>query len=228
LTKRWALPILGFSRLPPADLTERLMSNLRHVVLVRHGETEGNSSTRYHGANDVGLADAGRAQMRRARFALRREAFDQVFASPLQRSWEAARIVSGGAAVQLLADLREVDFGRWEGLTQAEIEAADPVLYGDWQNDRANFDFPGGEVRAEFRARVERALDEIAARGVASALIVVHKGTIRAITQKLLGEALPDGEPVLGEVVELSCGADGKWFRGRHGAVAPAPEEQGA
>ena len=202
------------------------MSNLRHIVLVRHGETEGNSSTRFHGANDVGLADEGRAQMRRARFALRHEAFDQVFASPLQRSWEAARIVSGGAAVQLLADLREVDFGRWEGLTRQEIEAADPVLYRDWQNDRANFDFPGGEVRAEFRARVERALDGIAASGVASALVVVHKGTIRTIVQKLLGEALPDGEPGLAEIVAASRGFDGKWFRGRHGSDAPSPEEQ--
>ncbi|MBW2399960.1 MAG: histidine phosphatase family protein [Deltaproteobacteria bacterium] len=204
------------------------MSNLRHVVLVRHGETEGNSSTRFHGANDVGLADTGRAQMRGVRFALHRDVFDQVCASPLQRSWEAARIVSGGAPVQLLAGLREIDFGRWEGLTQTEIEAADPVLYRDWQNDRANFDFPGGEVRSEFRARVERAFDGIAASGVASVLIVVHKGTIRAIAQKLLAEALPEGEPGLGEVMVVSCGADGKWFRGRHGSDAPAPEEQAA
>jgi broad specificity phosphatase PhoE len=201
------------------------MSQLRRVVLVRHGETEGNSSTRFHGANDVALSESGRAQMGRVRFALRREAFDQVFASPLQRSWEAAQIVSGGVAVQLVADLREVDFGRWEGLTQQEIEASDPVLYRDWQNDLAIFDFPGGEVRAEFRARVERAFDGIATSGVASVLIVVHKGTIRTIAQKLLGEALPDGEPGLGEVVMVSRGSDGKWFFGRHGATAPAPEQ---
>jgi len=201
------------------------MSNLRHVVLVRHGETEGNSSTRFHGANDVRLSDVGRAQMRVARYALRREAFDQVVASPLQRSWEAARIVSGGAAVQLVAGLREVDFGRWEGLTQQEIEASDPVLYRDWQDDRADFDFPGGEIRSEFRARVNAAFDGIAASGVASVLIVVHKGTIRTIAQKFLGEALPDGEPELGGIFEVSCGSDGKWFHGRHGASAPAPEE---
>ena len=83
-------------------------------------------------------------------------------------------------------------------------------------------------MRAEFRARVERALDGIAASGVASVLIVAHKGTIRAIAQKLLGEALPDGEPGLGDVVVVSCGADGRWFRGRNGATAPAPEEQAA
>ena len=204
------------------------MSNLRHVVLVRHGETEGNSSTRFHGANDVALAEAGRTQMREVRFAQRRGAFDGVFASPLQRSWEAARIVSGGAPVQLLAGLREIDFGRWEGLTKAEIEAADPVLYRDWQNDPASFDFPGGEARAAFRARVERALEAIADSGAASVLVVVHKGTVRAIAEKLLGTALPPEEPELGGVVVLSRGADGRWFRGRHGAEAPSPEERAA
>jgi len=204
------------------------MSKLRHIVLVRHGETEGNSSMRFHGANDVPLSDVGRVQMRVARYALRREAFDRVVASPLQRSWEAARIVSGCAAVQLIAGLREVDFGRWEGLTQQEIEASDPVLYRDWQNDRANFDFPGGEIRTDFRTRVEAAFDGIAASGAASVLFVVHKGTIRTIAQKLLGEALPDGEPELGGIFEMSCGSDGEWFRGRHGSDSPSPVEQRA
>jgi len=204
------------------------MSNLRHVVLVRHGETEGNSSTRFHGANDVPLSKAGRAQMRRARFALRHDAFDRVLASTLHRSWEAARIISGGAPVQLVTGLREIDFGRWEGLTREEIEAADPVLYRDWQSNPATFDFPGGEQRAAFRSRVAEVLDEVVSSGAASVLFAVHKGTVRVVAEKLLGEALPDGEPDLGEIVVVSCGADGKWFSGRHGSDAPAPEEQPA
>jgi broad specificity phosphatase PhoE len=204
------------------------MSNLRHVVLVRHGETEGNSSTRFHGSNDVPLSEAGRDQMRRARFALRHGAFDRVLASPLQRSWEAARIITGGAPVQLVAGLREIDFGRWEGLNREEIAATDPVLYRDWQNDPASFDFPGGEQRAAFRARVEQVLGEVANCGAASVLFAVHKGTVRVVAENLLGEALPEGEPDLGEIVVVSCGADGKWFRGRHGSDAPAPEDRSA
>jgi broad specificity phosphatase PhoE len=204
------------------------MSNLRHVVLVRHGETEGNSSTRFHGANDVPLSDLGRAHMREARFALRHESFDRVYASPLERSWEAARIVAGGAPVQLAAGLREIDFGRWEGLTKEEIQAADPTRFEDWQNDPASYDFPGGEARAAFRARVEGAFDVIASSGAASVVIVAHTGTVRTVAEKLLGEALPDGEPDLGGVVVLSCGSDRKWFRGRHGREAPAPEERSA
>ena len=84
------------------------MSKLRRIVLVRHGETVGNSRVRFHGSNDVALSDEGRAQMRQAAFRLRSENFELVVASSLQRSWEAARIVSGGAPVRLEADLREV------------------------------------------------------------------------------------------------------------------------
>jgi broad specificity phosphatase PhoE len=204
------------------------MSNLRHIVLVRHGETVGNSSSRFHGRNDVALSDHGRGQMRAVTFQLRHEAFGRVLASPLSRSWEAAWIVSSGGPVTLDAGLREIDFGRWEGLTKAEIEAGDPVLYADWQNASSDFVFPEGDSRAAFRARVEASLADLAASGVASALLVAHKGTVRVIAEKLLGEALPAGEPELAGVVVLSCGADGKWFRGRHGAEAPSPEERAA
>ncbi len=63
------------------------MSKLRRIVLVRHGETVGNSSVRFHGSGDVALSDEGRRQMRETAFRLRSEIFDLVMASPLQRSW---------------------------------------------------------------------------------------------------------------------------------------------
>lgn len=204
------------------------MSNLRQIVLVRHGETLGDSSARFHGRNDVELSDHGRGQMRAVTFELRHQAFDHVFASPLARSWESAWMVAGGRPVTLDARLREIDFGRWEGLTKAEIAAGDPELASEWSNSPGEFTFPEGESRADFRARVEACLADIAASGVASALIVAHKGTVRVVSEKLLGEALPPDEPDLGSVMTISCGADGRWFCGRHGALAPTPEERAA
>jgi len=85
--------------------------------------------------------------MRETAFRLRSEIFDLVVASPLQRSWEAAWIVSGGASVRLEADFREVHFGRWEGLTKEEIEASDPILFADWQSKRNGFEYPTAERR---------------------------------------------------------------------------------
>ncbi len=108
------------------------MSQLRRLVLIRHGETVGDSSVRFHGSNDVELSAEGRALMREVARGLRGEVFDLVLASHLRRSWEAASIVVGGAPVRLAHAFREIDFGRWEGVTKPELEASDPLLYKDW------------------------------------------------------------------------------------------------
>ncbi len=189
--------------------------SLRRLVMLRHGETVGNSSVRFHGASDVALSDAGREQVRSAARALRQEVFDLVAASPLRRSWEAALLVGGGAPVRIEDGFREIDFGRWEGLTAEEIERRDPVLYRAWQERAPGFEFPGGEIRTEFRARVQAAFAQIAGSGATSALLVCHKGVIRAIAEQLLGQPLPDDEPQLAGAVGLSCGAGGAWLLGR-------------
>jgi broad specificity phosphatase PhoE len=200
------------------------MSRLRRLVLVRHGETVGNSSVRFHGSNDVELSAEGRALMREVGRGLRGEVFELVVASPLRRSWEAASIVVGGAPVRLEHDFREIHFGRWEGLTREEIEATDPVLFKDWQEKTTGFDFPGGEPRAEFQARVLRGLERLEQSGARSALIVVHKGTIRTIADRLLGEPLAEGEPPLGGAVALSRGPDGSWVQGRRSSNRADPQ----
>ncbi len=191
------------------------MSKLHRIVMVRHGETVGNSSVRFHGSSDLALSDAGRDQLRQTARQLRGEHFDAVVASPLQRSWKGAAIVAGGAPVRLEAAFREIHFGRWEGMTAEEIRASDPVLYQDWQSKAEGFEFPGGEPRAEFRSRVERGLNRLLESGATAALLVVHKGIIRAIAEKLLGSAIEDGQPELGGLVSLSRGADGSWTEGR-------------
>ncbi len=200
------------------------MSQLRRIVMVRHGETVGNSSVRFHGSADVALSDEGRAQMRETSRTLRQEVFDLVVASPLRRSWEGAWIVAGGAQVRLESDFREIDFGRWEGMTAGEIEASDPTLYRGWQSRAPGFEFPGGEARADFQARVLRGLERLQQSGATSVLLVVHKGIIRTIAEKLLGQALETGVPALGAVVALGRGADDRWFQGRRSSNPPALE----
>lgn len=189
---------------------------MRRIVLLRHGETTGNSGSRYHGSGDPDLAPAGREQMRVAAGRLRREGFDVVATSPLKRAWRSAWIVGEGRPVRILRDFREIHFGRWEGLTREEIAAADPVLFEDWEKGAAGFEYPGGERRAEFRARVERGLAEIGRTPGHAALVVAHKGVIRTICEVLTGSKPPAGEPALGEYVELTQEPDGSWFIGRH------------
>jgi len=200
------------------------MSQLHRLVMIRHGETVGNSNLRFYGSTDVELSDVGRDQLRAAAGLLGSECFDIVVASPLHRSWEGASIVAAGAAVRLESGFREIDFGRWEGLTQEEIESTDPIFYQDWQEKLADFDFPGGEKRSEFRERVLAGLGRLEASGATSALLVVHKGIIRTISEHLLGERLPHGEPPLAGCVDLTRTAGGSWIAGRR---ASDPTRQG-
>jgi len=197
------------------------MSQLRRLVLVRHGNTVGDSHERFHGSGDVALSDEGRRQMQAAAQRIRREVFELVAASPLRRSWEAAAILAGGAPVRLLPELREIHFGRWEGKTAEEIEASDPVLYGAWREKAADFEFPGGERRDAFRERVARGLETLEASGAKNVLAVVHKGVIRAIVEQLTGEPLEEGRPDLGHQVSLSREGE-KWMLGRRGSNPPA------
>ncbi len=191
------------------------MSRLRRIVLIRHGETVGNSAERLHGSADLALSAVGREQLKGAAALLRTEVFDRVVASPMRRSWEAAQIVAAGAPVLLEHDFREIHFGRWEGLTKSEIAASNPVAFRDWQTKAAGFEYPGGEPRAEFRARVVRGFERLQASGADAALVVVHRGVIRVLGEQLLGRPLADASPGLAEVVGFSRAADGSWALGR-------------
>ncbi len=196
------------------------MASLRRIVMVRHGETEGQSSVRFHGSADVRLNDEGRAQLRETARKMRTEVFDLVAASPLRRSWEGAVIVSGGAPVRLYPEFREVHFGDWEGMTAEEIEESNPALYRDWQSGAANFEYPSGELREAFRSRVARGLDSLLASGATCVLLVSHKGVIRTIAERLLDTPLTEGLE-LGGVASVSRGADGRWHEGRRGSNPP-------
>lgn len=172
------------------------------LILVRHGETEGESSIRYHGRNDVALSELGRAQMRAARAAIQRDhgglTFEAVLTSPLVRASEGARIIaSAGAPAPLaLEEFAEVHFGDFEGLTREEISARFPAEYARWRADplSPSYTYPGGESRAAFAARVERGVVLMLSRWTPEcatiatrAIVVAHRGVIRTIVKTLTG-----------------------------------------
>ena len=170
------------------------------LILVRHGETVGESSIRYHGRNDVPLSDLGRAQMRAARAAIKENhgglMFERVFTTPLIRAAEGARIIADTPAAIALEEFAEVHFGDFEGLTREEISARFPDEYVRWRADPLSsaYTYPGGENRAAFTARVERGVGLMLSRwaperapGATRALIVAHRGVIRTTVKTLAG-----------------------------------------
>ncbi len=190
---------------------------MKTLVLVRHGETEGNSSVRYHGDTDVSLSEFGRAQMCAARSALQSSLAGPpgpIFASPLSRALESARLLADTACrVTVIEEFREIHFGLFEGLTAEEIRDRYPDEYRRWTRDplAPDFTFPAGENRRAFTARVELGLERVlalwdrsAAPG-AYALLVAHRGVIRTIVNRLTG-----AEPLveLGSIQILHCDSD--------------------
>ena len=184
---------------------------------MRHGETEGQSSIRFHGSNDVPLSDAGRAQVRALAVLLAGVEFPRVVHSPLQRAAESAAILAAACGVpraRLQAEprLREICFGACEGLTAAEIEARFPDF---WRAHRTRpaAAFPDGEPRVQFEARVRAAVGELVAgpwRG--DLLVVAHRGIVRQALRLLLGVRAtePDGFGVPLASVSTVCD-DGGW-----------------
>ncbi len=190
------------------------------LILVRHGETEGESSIRYHGRTDVALSDLGRQQLRAARDEIIRRhgsaRFDHVVASPLIRAFEGARIVGGNPpTIVTIDDFAEVHFGNFEGLTAEEIRDRYPEDYARWIADRLapTYTYPGGESRTAFAARVDRGVDKMLAHWQleatstgSHALVVAHRGVIRHIVRRLTA-AQPHVE--LGSIQILEF--DGRW-----------------
>ena len=193
------------------------MATLRRIVLLRHGNTVGDSHERFHGSSDVALSDEGRGQVRDAGLGMAREVFDLVVSSPLSRAWQSASMLAAGNPVRLMPEFREIHFGRWEGLTAEEIQAQDPALYQAWQDRTPDFGFPNGEPLEEFRTRVLRGLDVLKDSGAANILVVSHKGVIRTLVQHLTGDALAEDSPGLGEVVSVTQDGEG-WIHGRRGS----------
>ena len=177
------------------------IQSILRLTLVRHGETEGESSIRYHGRTDVRLSPLGRAQMEQVRAVLAPRHLAAAYSSTLLRSSAAARIIcagnSGAPAVTELEGFNEVDFGQWEGLTVAQIRSLYPALYQEWQMQRGDFVYPGGESGRAFQARVVRTLRQALGHAPPGELLfVLHKGVIRCIVTELLGREAVNRQPL--------------------------------
>src|SRR4030043_1857229 len=100
----------------------------RKLSLIRHGDRGESCRGRYIGRTDAPLSDMGRSQAAALAAELDRLNGARILCSPLLRTLETARIALGaGGGFAIDANFREIDFGRWEGMTFAEIAAAGPA-----------------------------------------------------------------------------------------------------
>ncbi len=145
---------------------------------MRHGETEWSVNGRHTGNTDLPLTERGREEARKMAPHIGGHDYDLVLSSPLQRALDTCRAVGLGGRVQQREELREWDYGDYEGLTSPQIHESDP----EWLLWRDGC--PGGESPAEVAARCDRIVAELVAHveaGGGDAILFAHGHILRAL-----------------------------------------------
>jgi len=160
------------------------------LYLVRHGETESNKQKRYQGWMESPLSEQGLKQAEKAGLFLGGKNIDSVFCSDLQRAIHTARVIGSfcGLQPEITPMLREIHFGRWEGLTYEEIEAQWGEEVRRWFDDPFTRSAPEGETVEEVGERMLAFIEKLEANrpDCREAVVVSHGGSIRALLQHVL------------------------------------------
>lgn len=157
------------------------------LILVRHGQSEGNASGIVQGHLDFDLTELGLQQALATAERMRTEQIDRVIASPLKRAFHTATLIAAphAIAVEPEPSLMEYNLGDVSGLTGAEIRERYPEVREAYSRGVRPV-FPGEEGRDIFVARVERVLGEWA-ESRQTVLAVAHGGVITAVCYAVAG-----------------------------------------
>ncbi|UQZ88582.1 hypothetical protein C4J81_04920 [Deltaproteobacteria bacterium Smac51] len=166
------------------------------LFFLRHGQTESSGGyPPFNGWRDAPLTELGQRQLDHAAEALSHIPFDAVYSSDLSRAMYGGRRIAEKANLELKVESRwrEINFGRWEGMTYKEIYAEAPELITKiFSPEGFDTPFPGGESLAAFFQRISRAMDELQAAHPAGGRIalVAHGGVCKALCGRFLKSSL--------------------------------------
>lgn len=156
------------------------------VYLIRHGATPHNMMTppRLQGSGiNESLTDRGREQAGRAADALASRPLAAVYTSPLKRAHETAQIIAGPHGQDALVEpaFQEINVGRWENRTWAEIQAEDADAYALYRQNPYVHGYPGGETGQGLLDRVTAGLEAIVARHAGKEVAVVAHSVVNRL-----------------------------------------------
>ena len=163
---------------------------MKELILIRHGESL-HAGLRYIGRTDTPLTQLGQEQAKWISNRLSEGVLDAVYVSPSLRARETLQPFVEKTAHEIVveADLQEIDFGLWEGMSFKDIQAQSPELVTEWARNRMDFSFPGGERLDTFWERVCRVGDALASAPGQRMAVVTHGGVIRYLICHFLGLA---------------------------------------
>ena len=158
------------------------------IFLVRHGPTTAASGVL---AGSTELPLSGRGLKRLGNIAGKLVPIQHWYASPQLRARQTLDVLAGyGCSLPRVCydeRLREIDFGRWEMQSFADIAGTNPGLVDDWSCDYLDFVFPGGERVRDFIERVEAMADLFRKTKKERVAVVTHGGVIRTMICLVLG-----------------------------------------
>ena len=184
------------------------MSLTTHVVIIRHGQSQGNAEGRFGGHTDTPLSPRGRKQAQATAKALATEKFSAIYSSDLPRAIETASPLAKltGVPLETTDALRERSVGVMEGLTFEEAAEQHPEQYQALL--RRDFDHVllGGESYRQTLDRSSRKLDEAIEQHKGGRIVFfAHTGTICILILHLMGALdAPELKPVW--IATANCG----------------------
>ena len=149
------------------------------IHLIRHGLTEGNLKGQYIGRTDLPVIPEGITELQMLKDTVEYPNVPKVYSSPMLRCRQTAKILFPDNEITVIDNLKEYDFGDFEGKTANELEI-DPA-YLEWTSGRSN-GTPNGEDNTEFAKRIALGINEIIRdmmdNGIYRSAVVMHGGTI--------------------------------------------------
>jgi alpha-ribazole phosphatase len=153
--------------------------------LIRHGQTSWNEEGRYQGTKDTDLTRLGIKQAKLVAKYLSRVDFSNIYSSPLKRALNTANIINKNRSSRIIVreNLREIYFGKWEGMKIDEINQKYNEDYKNWLNDPFNNSPTGGEGFKELTIRTVKEIENIVNENSDDSNIAVisHGGVILSL-----------------------------------------------
>jgi broad specificity phosphatase PhoE len=179
-----------------------------HVVIIRHGQSQGNAEGRFGGHTDTPLSPRGRKQAKATATMLAAEKFDAIISSDLPRAIETATPLAKltGVSLETTDALRERSVGVMEGLTFEEAAEQHPEQYQALLRRDFEHVLLGGESYRQTLDRASRKLDEAIEQHRGGRIaIFAHTGTICILILHLMGALdAPELQPVW--IATANCG----------------------
>lgn len=157
------------------------------IYLIRHANTVANQCMRFSGHLDSDISELGLEQIRKLGIFMKDYPVEKVYASPMKRTIATAQAISDN--IQLEESLKEMNFGKLEGLTLEEIKSQYKKEHDRLFSMGSEYLFPRGESIISFHERVKTGLYNILTKSDEKVFaIVAHSGTIRCILSELIGQ----------------------------------------